>query len=46
MATAGPWLGVTVQLILEKVQSQHWMGLWKILFWYLTPFDDIINKNI
>ena len=36
----------TIQLILEKVQSQHWIGLWKMLFWDLTPLDDIINENI
>ena len=39
-------LYVTIQLIIEKVQSQHWIGLWKMLFWDLTPLEGIINKNI
>ena len=37
-------LHCTVQLIREEVQSQHWMGLWKILFGELTPLDEIINN--
>ena len=36
----------TIQLLMEKVQSQYWMGLWKTLLWDLTPSDDIFNKNI
>ena len=39
-----PWSFGTIQLIIEKVQSQHWMDLWKILFWDLTPLDDIFNN--
>ena len=35
----------TVQRIIEKVQSQHWTGLRKMLFWDLTPLDDISNNK-
>ena len=35
----------TTQLIIEKMQSQYWMVLWKIFFWDLTPLDDIINNQ-
>ena len=34
----------TIQLTIEKMQSQYWMILWKILFWDLTPLDDTINN--
>ena len=36
----------TIQLLLEKVQSHYWMGLWKMLLWDLTSSDDIFNEKI